>query len=124
MSKLALKLASHGSFPPPFSNVGGVLTKRSTFAAVIGEGNILESLPIGTYIHDLKHVVEFQDVLSERLDYENGPHPSTWNVAVVAWKAFFCETLSWNVNVFFVANSHNYVSEALRWWDGIGATAD
>jgi hypothetical protein len=36
----------------------------------IREGNILEFLTIGTYIHDLKHVVEFQDILDEHLGWD------------------------------------------------------
>ena len=123
MSKLALKLGVLGSFPPPFSNVDGIFADRPKFAAAIGEGNIVECLTIGTYVHDLAHVVEFQDILAEHLDCENCHHP-TWDVAVVSWKTFFCDRLGRNVTVFFVANSRKSISESLQRRHGIGAAAD
>lgn len=84
-------MATLGSFPPPFSNVEGLLTQFPEFAVGIGDGNILECLTIGTYICNLKDFADFQDVLGEHLDWENYPHPSTWDITVVAWK-IFCTT--------------------------------
>jgi hypothetical protein len=68
MTNLARELSALGSFPPPYSNLDGVFAKRPEFAVDIVPGNIIECLTIGTYIHDLVHVVEFQDILCEHFD--------------------------------------------------------
>jgi hypothetical protein len=61
--------------------------------------------------------------LGKHLNWENWPHP-TWDVMVVAWKTFFCDRLSRNVTLFFVANSRKSILENVQQWDGIGAAAD
>jgi hypothetical protein len=45
-------------------------------------------------------------------------------VTVVSWQTFFCGRLGRNVMVFFIANSHKSISEALKRRDGIGSAAD
>jgi hypothetical protein len=112
MTNLARELSALGSFPLPYSNLDGVFAKRPEFSADIVPGNIIECLAIGTYIHDLLHVVEFQDILCEHLDWENCPH-ETWDVTVVSSKTFFCGRLGRNVTVF-IANSRKFISEALK----------
>jgi hypothetical protein len=92
MTNLARELSALGSFPLPYSNLDGVFAKQPEFAADIVLGNIIECLNIGTYIHDLVHVVEFQDILCEHLNWECWLH-ETWDVTVVSWKTFFCGRL-------------------------------
>jgi hypothetical protein len=63
MTKLAQELSTLGSFPQPYLHVGDAFAKCPDFAVAIMEDNIIECLTICTYIHDLKHVVEFQNIL-------------------------------------------------------------